>query len=531
MKYLLLLIVRLSAVMPATAQIINAGPDTVACPGNITLTATASGGPAGGYTISSIPYVPYSYTSGTMVSLSDESVSSALNIGFTFSFMGNNYTQFYICSNGWVGFTNQFATWTVSPIPDPSMPVNCIMGAFHDLNPSAGGTVSYFTTGAAPNRKLVVNWNQVPLYSCNTLVTQQIVLYESSNIIENYFQSKPVCTSWSNGNSIQGIHNASGTTAYTVAGRNATQWTATNEGWRYTPSSSALGPITWYNASGNVIGTGSPITTNFTSSTFYVAQVYDSTSATYFDDTVFVSSGIPGLTVSVTNPGCAGSQNGSATVSAPGGPYTYSWSTGATTSAITGLGPGSYTVTVTDSAGCSETLVANVSSASQLTVYATHYNETCAGCNNGIVYSSPMGGSPPYTYLWQPGNYTTQDVYNVAPGMYTVCITDGNNCTMCDSTTVYAFATSFEEMNEDILFTLYPNPAQDGKTVLSFRALHQQDITLHVISPLGREIAADAISVNGNTRYELDISGLAKGVYFMQAKSGSSVSTRKLLVQ
>jgi hypothetical protein len=531
MKRHLLFILLISCCIAARAQGIYAGPDTVACPGNITLNANASSGPAGGYTILYIPYNPYSYTTGTTVMLSDEQVSAAINIGFTFSFMGNNYTQFYICSNGWVGFTSQAPSFGVYAIPDPNMPLNCIMGAFHDLDPGAGGTVRYNLTGTAPNRKLVVTWNQVPLYSCNIPVTQQIVLYESTNVIENYYQSKPVCTTWQNGNSVQGIQNANATVAYTVPGRNATQWTANNEGWRFIPASSSLGPITWYNSSGSMVGTGSSLTTNFTASTYYIAQVYDSTSATVFDDTVYVSSGIPGLTISVTSPNCSGNNNGSASVSAPGGPYTYNWSTGGTASTITGLAAGSYTVMVSNSTGCSELAVANISSASQLSVYASHYNESCAGCNNGIAYSTPVGGTPPFSYMWQPGNYTSQDIYNVAPGTYTVCITDASNCTICDSTIVYSFGVGVEEQAGNISFSLQPNPVQDGKAVFTFGEMKTQDVTISIITSAGSEAAHYSLKASGNTKYELDTSGLAKGIYFVRVQGDGNASMRKLVVQ
>lgn len=534
-KHLLLLVHVFAAAFTAGAQIIYTGPDTVACPGSITLSATTNNNSsANGYTVTSIPYGPYSFTSGTNVFLGDDAVSNVLNIGFTFSFMGNSYMQFYIGSNGWVAFSLQPSSFTLLPLPsnDPNIPKNCVMGAFQDLNPGAGGSIYYTTTGTAPNRKLIVSWYNVPLYSCNTPVTQQIVLYESSNIIENYYMNKPVCTSWSNGYAIAGIQNSTGTTAYTIAGRNCTAWTANNEGWRYTPASALdLGPVNWYNAAGTLIGTGNNISTGFSTSTYYIATVYDSTSMMMYDDTVYVNTGIPGLNVTTVNPSCASTMNGSATVTAPGGPYTYSWSTGATAASISGLAAGSYTVTVSNSSGCSETVVVNISSASQLTTMATHHSVSCASCNDGIVYGTPVGGSPPYTYVWQPGNITTQDIYNVSPGTYTVCITDANGCTMCDSTTIEPYGTGIEEHSTIISFQLDPNPSQQDIVTLTLNSLQEQDAALSITDVTGKEVQRGSLTMTrGTSKHVLHTGTLPKGIYFVQVKGDHSLAVRKLIV-
>ncbi|MBL0019879.1 MAG: hypothetical protein IPP17_26475 [Bacteroidetes bacterium] len=71
----------------------------------------------------------------------------------------------------------------------------------------------------------------------STFTTQQIAIYETTNIIEVYIQSKPLCSTWNGGASILGVHNATGTAAVAVPGHNyPTQWSAINEGWRWTPA-------------------------------------------------------------------------------------------------------------------------------------------------------------------------------------------------------------------------------------------------------------------------------------------------------
>ena len=104
-------------------------------------------------------------------------------------------------------------------------PNNLIAFAWEDLNPSAGGTVQYFTKGIAPNRILVVDFISVPHFS-GSPVTSQIILYESSNAIEIHTTSMPT----NSDPHTMGIENADGTIAFPVPGRNADGgWSAFND--------------------------------------------------------------------------------------------------------------------------------------------------------------------------------------------------------------------------------------------------------------------------------------------------------------
>ena len=218
------------------------------------------------YLVQNIPFTP-SPATGTQVFLSDDAVSGALPIGFSFCFFGNTYNQIYIGSNGWISFSaGQPATFTSVPIPNAgfNVPKNCIMGPWQDWHPGIGGQIRYQTQGTAPCRRLVVSFTSVPLFSCTgSLGTFQIVLYEGTNIIENHITNKPSCTQWAGGTAVQGIQNLAGNTAFTVPGRNSTAWTTTNNAWRYTPNGNNVTPtITWFQ-----VGNPTPIATNVTSIT------------------------------------------------------------------------------------------------------------------------------------------------------------------------------------------------------------------------------------------------------------------------
>jgi hypothetical protein len=174
------------------------------------------------------------YNVGTAIPSSDDVTHGPFNIGFTFNFFGNNYTQFYVGSNGWVGFSaGQTTGYTAAYIPNAGSPRNVIMADWEDLFPGSAN-IFYSTIGTAPNRKLVVNFNAVPHYGCRSnLHTFQFVLYETTNVIDVNYLSKPLCAG---NNSTAGLVNIDNTNVVPVGGKNASPWSVSNYSVRYTPS-------------------------------------------------------------------------------------------------------------------------------------------------------------------------------------------------------------------------------------------------------------------------------------------------------
>ncbi len=134
---------------------------------------------------------------------------------------------------------------------------------------------------------------------------------------------------------------------------------------------------------------------------------------------------------------CNGGNDGQLQASPTGGatPYTYLWSNNATTQTINNIIAGTYTVTVTDANGCTAGASGIINEPTQIVTQASSTNETSLNANDGTASASPIGGSPGYTYLWS-NNATTQSISNLAPGNYTVTVTDSKGCTATETVTV-----------------------------------------------------------------------------------------------
>ncbi|MFI5149777.1 MAG: T9SS type A sorting domain-containing protein [Bacteroidia bacterium] len=150
-------------------------------------------------------------------------------------------------------------------------------------------------------------------------------------------------------------------------------------------------------------------------------------------------------TASANNTKCFGSSDGSAHAIPSGGtlPYTYSWGTTPvqTTDTATGLVAGSYTVTVTDSAGCPANAIATVGQPSAISPSTTVVGTSCNAAN-GQALVTASGGTGSYTYSWTTVPVqTTSSVSNLAAGTYTVYVTDANHCTK-NTTAMIAASTS-----------------------------------------------------------------------------------------
>lgn len=194
------------------------------------------------YSVTSIPFQPYTGSLPTLSSVDDIN-SPLINLPFNIDFYGTIFNQVVISTNGYIDFRNntagQNSPWSFNQnlIPNTLFPVKMsVLGCYHDMNNSdAQGTITYGSYGTAPFRKFIVYYNNNSHFQCNATAKSsfQIILHETSNIIDVQLIDKQVCTTWNGGRAVTGLINLDGTQAITPPGRNVGSWTASQEAWRF----------------------------------------------------------------------------------------------------------------------------------------------------------------------------------------------------------------------------------------------------------------------------------------------------------
>jgi len=204
----------------------------------------------------------------------DDRWSDVIDLPFDFNYFTNDYNQLVVGANGQISFditlADQFNGWNsepgdLLPVTDGNFPLNTIYGAYHDMNPAVPPTsadrINYFISGVAPYRIFVLNFNEVPHFggACQDtfFTSQQILLYESLNVIDVNLIDKPSCPDWNDGLATLGLMGNDLTEFSVPVDRNTGPWEAADETWRFVPAGpqNTASSFTWTDPSGAVIGT------------------------------------------------------------------------------------------------------------------------------------------------------------------------------------------------------------------------------------------------------------------------------------
>jgi gliding motility-associated-like protein len=147
----------------------------------------------------------------------------------------------------------------------------------------------------------------------------------------------------------------------------------------------------------------------------------------------------PTLNFSTTNVLCNNICNGTATVTASNGTpgYTYLWSNSQITPSISNLCQGVYAVQVKDANGCIQTGQVIITQPNPLIAsFPVISQPRCNNDCNGSITTIISGGTPSYTYAWNPGSISGSGGINLCAGNYSVTVTDSNGCTVSESATL-----------------------------------------------------------------------------------------------
>ena len=150
----------------------------------------------------------------------------------------------------------------------------------------------------------------------------------------------------------------------------------------------------------------------------------------------------------INNVTCFGDTTGAIHTTVSGGTpgYTYSWTGGATTADLSNLTPATYYVTITDSRSCTTSDSAVVTSPGALYTSGILKNVSCHGLCDGYIFTTPYGGTLPYTYRWSNG-YSTENVDLLCGGSYYLTLTDANGCQVASLYIIHEPAQLTETIN------------------------------------------------------------------------------------
>ena len=242
--------------------------------------------------------------------------------------------------------------------------------------------------------------------------------------------------------------------------------------------------------------------------------------------------GAPTLTLVGSNALCFNEASGSIVSAANGGtpPYAYSWSNGTSNENAQNLLAGTYTLTMTDAASCIVIQSLVITEPDVLYGLSAYLNVSTSSSCDGEATINAFGGTGAYTYLWDdPGTQTTATATGMCLGTYNVTLTDANGCEY--NLAVYVDSIVMGILMPDVNFAIaiYPNPTS-GKVIVSWELSTTDDVLVNIIGLDGQQLYSEMVTAKVGNTHQLDLSGLAKGIYFVQVIAKDAVVTKKIVL-
>ena len=216
---------------------------------------------------------------------------------------------------------------------------------------------------------------------------------------------------------------------------------------------------------------------------------------------------------------CNGQSDGIITVTSGGGisPYEYSIDGGTTwqSSNVFNVAAGNYTITIRDVNNCTITQTINVTEPAALTAFSANSAASCDGGNDGVITVTASGGNSGYQYSLDGITFQSSNVFNVAPGNYTVTVKDNLGCTttfntvvvlgsnftltpQTDPTICEGTSTQLQLVSNATQYAWTPSTGLSSTTVANPVANPTVTTTYYVTATLGRCSGEDTVIVNVN---------------------------------
>lgn len=333
-----------------------------------------------------------------------------------------SYTVTYIATDS----AGNADTCSFNIVIAPPQPLTWVGGVLSDVHCLNGNDGSIFVDVTGGSGTYLYTWTSTPIQNADTAtnltVGNYIVFVSDSNasacvtafqdtfdivqlpvLTVNVTGKNPTCYGFPNGT----------TTAFVTGGTQPYHFSWNNGD-------------TLYNAPNLTIGTYSVLVTDAYNCT-------DTASITLIQpDTLSVIQ-------TQTNVDCYNKATGAATVSVSGGttPYTYSWNNGNTTSSISGLVDGTYTVLITDNNACTTLKTFVITEPALLTVSLSQSPVICHNSETGAAFAQVQGGTSPYTISWNSSPIQVGDsALNLPAGLYFATVTDAHGCITKNNTSL-----------------------------------------------------------------------------------------------
>jgi len=236
---------------------------------------------------------------------------------------------------------------------------------------------------------------------------------------------------------------------------------------------------------------------------------------------------------SFSNINCAGQATGAIQIEVAGGisPYTIEWSTGdEDVLELTGLEAGIYTVLITDAEGETQTLEFEILEPDPIAVTNLMISNSSSSEDNGSINFEIDGGTPDYSFAWSHGE-TTQNVEGLAPGDYSLTVTDGNGCTESFGPFTVGVSSSSSTTLDFEVFELYPNPVRDQLFIALDLKTTQNSVQLEIVNPQGQSVWMRDFGQQQQLREEVNVSRLTPGTYFMRLLANDKQAVRTFIVK
>ena len=281
----------------------------------------------------------------------------------------------------------------------------------------------------------------------------------------------------------------------------------------------------WLDLNGDTIGSTSSINTLLAGDYILYSSYSGINGCTTVDTLTILENSLIQPNEIKTDVSCSGGSDGKIVLSTGGGvpPYTYVWNNGSSSSIISNLAAGAYSVSITDAAGCVITESYYIQEPNLLVA-------TVSVSQTYILNASQTGGTPPFSYQWYSGGIipgaTLNDYIVSANGTYYVEITDANNCTS-ESNTILFNETSLTNFDGSIDLSVYPNPFRE-ETTIDFGQIIS-DATITIVDVYGKLI--EKHELKNTDKYIVKGTDKASGVYFMEIEINQINIKSKIIIK